>query len=370
MKVLVISTNAIAKNGVTGVIYNLLDNMDKTNLTFDLQAINEPERSYIRRIEDYGGEFDFIERRTRNKNPLVYISKLSRRIKKGGYDIVHVHGNSHTLCFELIAAALAGCPIRIAHSHNTTSNDKSLHKLLTPLFDRLCTHRLACGKDAGKWMFGKKSFEVINNGVDIGRFGFDLNKREKIRAELGVSEDCVLLLNIGVCIEQKNQTFLIDVLKNLKDAGRDYKLLIIGSGRLLPGLKEKVKMLELEQTVLFLEKTDCPEAYFSASDLVVMPSLYEGLPITLIEAQTNGLRCLVSDRITREVDKTGNLQFITIDNGPELWVQQIVQAEVPTLKQRKIFSEDAARSMVDSGYDIKIEAKKVKDFYYRAVGKK
>ena len=168
MKILVINTVPTDKNGITNVIFNYLKAMGN-DVAFDYVAINNPDAFYVNFLEEKGAALYSLKRR----NVLGYIGSLCKIIKKNKYDAIHVHGNSHTVVLELLAAKLAGCKVRIIHAHSTGCNSVALHKLLAGLFDCLCTDRLACGESAGKFMFGLKPFEIINNGVDVEKFSFD-----------------------------------------------------------------------------------------------------------------------------------------------------------------------------------------------------
>jgi len=228
MKVLMINTVPTERNGITAVIFNLLRAMDLTDLRIDYLAINQPAPMYETQIAQAGGKLITLRRSI--ANPMRYLKDLRKVIGEEKYDIVHVHGNSATMVLEMIAARQAGCKVRIAHSHNTTCTYMAVHKLLKPVFLRLCTHRLACSESAGKWLFPGRSFTVVNNGIDTKRFAFDAQARQQLRRQLGIGEDCRLLGHVGLFNDAKNQGFLIDLLKELADAGEPYKLVLVGQG--------------------------------------------------------------------------------------------------------------------------------------------
>lgn len=361
MKVLVINTNPMGPDGITNVICNLFRAMDKQGMRMDLLAINEPQASVRALFEEAGGSVNVLSRSL--SHPVRYMNTLKHLIKQGGYDAVHVHGNSATLTLEMAAAWLGGCKVRIAHSHNTTCKFMAIHRVLTPVFRTLCTHRLACGVDAGKWLYGKKDFTVVNNGVDTARFAFREEARGESRRVLGIGDDTKLIGHVGIFNEAKNQSFLVEVLKNL---GSEYKILLLGQGRLRESVEQKVREMELFDRVIFGGVTDRVENYLCAFDMLVMPSLYEGLPLALIEAQANGLQCVVSENITREVDKTGNLTFLSLDTGAEHWAQTVRDLKLPA--DRAKASRLAIEKIKESGYDIHTEATRLREYYQRAIG--
>lgn len=195
-------------------------------------------------------------------------------IKIENYDIVHVHGSSHTIAIDLFAAKIAKCKNRIAHSHNTTCSSILIHKVLSPFFYLCCTYRLACGIDAGKWMYGQRNFEVINNGVDTLKYIFDGRNRKEIR-DMYKLENKVVIGHVGGFNETKNQSFLIDILNHMDK--EMFCLMLVGDGPLKNKVHNKAVTLGLENNVIFIGITDYVEKYLSAMDCIVMPSLFEGL---------------------------------------------------------------------------------------------
>lgn len=157
MNILLVNTVPTEQNGITGVIFNYLRAMDFDEITLDFLSINTPEAMYRKVIENKGGTLYIL---SRFNGILAYWKELYSLVKANKYDAIHVHGNSHTLILELSAAWAAGCKVRIVHSHNTTCKYLSVHKFMTPVFNMLYTHALACGEAAGRWMFGTNPFAL------------------------------------------------------------------------------------------------------------------------------------------------------------------------------------------------------------------
>lgn len=356
MKILIIKLNPFRREGITNVIMNLFSAMDKQDIHMDMAAAHEPGAEYAAAFARHGGEI-FVLRRSM-RNPVGYVRALAKRIQAGGYDGIHVHGNSATMVLEMLAARLAGCKMRIAHSHNTTCKYMQVHKLMNPLFQHLCTHRLACGEDAGKWLFGSRQFTVIRNGIDTEKFAFHSAARAQIRKAMAVEDDQILIGHVGLFNEAKNQSFLMDILQKLDGK---YRLVLVGDGPLREQVTKKAEACQVADRVTFAGVTDRVGDYLSACDLIVMPSLHEGLPLALIEQQANGLRCLVSDNITREADKTGNLQFLPLTAGAAFWANAIRETVLPENRQEA--SQLAIESIKKSGYDIFDEAARLKEYY-------
>ena len=325
-------------------------------ITFVFPADNDA--SMISELKEYGysiHEFPRYERGTAS-----YFLDLMRFIRMNRFDIVHIHGNSHALIVELLAALVGGCNIRICHSHNTTCNNKIIHWALGLLFNCLCTDRFACGEDAGKWMYGKKRFRIVHNCIDTERFLFNPEERMKIRKEYGIDEKELVLGHVGNFNEQKNQIMLLKIVHEILKT-TNCKCMLIGEGETRKRLEEKCKELKIENTVIFCGVTSAVESYLSAMDIIVMPSIYEGLPLSLIEEQANGLKCVVSSTITKEVDKTGNVVFIVDPNDISMWKSTII--ENATYNNRSDISLNAIQNIIESGYDIKTEVSNIYSYY-------
>lgn len=357
-RILLICTTRIGKTGVTNVVMNYLHSFNTEDIKFDLCAINNPEQSYIDLVRNLGGEVYVIERLG---NAFSYFKNLILLIKEQNYDAVHIHTNSHTAVLELLAAKIAGCPVRIVHSHNTTCKSVLLHRLLTPFFNILYTHGFACGEEAGRWMFGNRPFSVINNGVDVAKFVYDKSKRDEIRTKLGVDDNQFFLGHVGMFNGVKNQQFVVEVVSELCKKNENYRLVLIGDGEQRNKVEEITKNLNLEDKVFFTGNIDNVSDYLSAIDLIVMPSLYEGLPLALIEQQANGLKCVVSDTITREVNKTGNVTFLSLNSPAEKWAEVIESTKHEG--DRGVVSHNAIKDIIAAGYSIREEAKKLENYY-------
>lgn len=356
MKILVINTVPTDKNGITNVIINYLNAMGN-DVAFDYVAINNPNAFYVNFFKEKGATLYSFKR----KNVLGYIWSLYKIIKQNNYDAIHVHGNSHTVVLELLAAKLAGCKVRIVHAHSTGCNSVALHKLLAGMFDSLCTDRLACGESAGKFMFGLKPFKIINNGVNVEKFSFDNNARGTFRVKLALAENDILIGHVGYFMPVKNQSFLVDVFAELAKNDSRYHLVLIGDGAMRTEIEQKVACLELTNKVTFTGNIDNVSEYLNAIDIIIMPSLYEGLPLTLVEQQANGLQCVVSDTITAEADKTGNLRFLSLQAPILDWVHTVENSHC--MQNRELRSKNAIVAIEKAGYSIRKEAKKLVEYY-------
>lgn len=358
IKVLFVCTVPTDKSGIPNVIFNLLDRLDIDKYEMGYVSINEPSDFYKSKLDRINAKLFVVPRKL--TNPLRYIFYLSRVAKD--YDIIHVHGNSATMVLEMIAAKIAGVKVRIAHSHNTTCNMKSIDTLVRPLFYRLCNGRLACGIEAGKWLFKNKDFKIINNGIDVEKFRFDEILRASIRDQLRITRECLLIGHIGNFVRQKNHTFLIDIFHRFATLHPNSKLLLLGEGPLKTSIQSRVQSLGLSDCVIFAGSVNQPQEYMNAMDVVVMPSLFEGLPLTLIEEQANGLSIVAADTITPDANITGNISFLPLSANINNWVTSIQQILTMNYHHKK--SSDKAISQIKSArYDIVSAVRTLEDYY-------
>ena len=295
----------------------------------------------------------------RLKSPIKYIKDLARIIREGRYDIVHAHGNSCTLAIEMLAAKMENIKIRIAHSHNTSSKYKIAHMILRKTFDKNYTYGLACSREAGKWLFKEAPFTVLKNGIDSKKYIFNKRIREEYRKKLDL-ENCKVIGHVGSFNYQKNHTFLIEIFKELYEIDSTYRLICVGDGALRKEIEDNIKNYGLDGAVLFTGKTKDVPQLMQAMDLFVMPSRYEGLPLTLIEAQAAGLPCFVSDLITNEVNITNLVNFISLNNSAKEWAK-IIHDHV--MFDRDLLKNDVVSKISQEGYDIRENAKKLKEIY-------
>lgn len=256
-----------------------------------------------------------------SKNPLKYAINLYNIIKENNYDIVHRHSTGSIMWVDLLIAKLAGCPIRISHSHNSDWGHRTLHYVGIPILNAVATVRLACGNKAGQWMYGAKSFDVMNNCIEIDRFKFNKHLRVNKRVELGVKNDQKVLFVVGRLVEEKNHKFIIDVLKELYGLKKNFVMFFIGDGPLYEDIDKQITSINAGNYIKLLGNRRDVADLLNAADLLLMPSLFEGFPISAIEAQCNGLQCYCSDQVSAEIDIDGNTIFSPLDK--DIWVNKL-----------------------------------------------
>lgn len=358
MNILHIPTGGLFPDGIYSCIASYISNIKDENINFSVLAVNHPSDEVKEKVKALNVELFIIP--YRKSNILKYISGLKKLIKEKHIDIVHIHGSSSIMVIELIAASLAGCKVRIAHSHNTTCTNKKANSLLRPFFNLLYTDAFACGNDAGKWLFGKKPFRLIPNGRDVSLYSYSENTRKKLRQELEIPDNCIAVGHVGRFNPQKNHDFLIDVFEKLNQKNHDTMLFLFGDGTLQNQIKEKVKEKKLESHVKFMGVRENVNEYLSAMDVMLLPSLHEGLPLVLLEWQMCGLPVLVSDTVTTECIINDDVFRLPIDCGAEIWADKLSEIKIVDRNQTK---DKILDDMCRKGYDISENAKSLKEIY-------
>lgn len=349
---------ALSSGGAESFIMNMYRNMDRDKVQFDF-LLRSTENVYKEELEKMGSRVYVTAAFPRHfiQNAL----QTSRFFKELTYDIIHVHANALLYTFALSCAKRNGVKCRIIHSHNSAmahmrllplhnANKKRIHALATDFF--------ACSENAGKWMFDK-DFTVVHNAIDLDAFSYDVQKRKKLRAELGIGDQDLVLGHIGRFAAQKNHTFLIDIFAEVAKIRPDAKLILLGDGDLREAMAQKVSQLELSDRVFFMGARKDVADLVNVFDLFVFPSLYEGLGIVALEAQANGLAVICSEAIPDQAlfgmaNKKRSLQESTA-----VWAKHILSIDIRR--------QDLRSKLAEAGYDIRKEAKKLQNFYLSKV---
>ncbi len=370
MKVLNIITGGLNADGITNAWLTFAEEL-KSNKSYDDVVIDFAKieglsnDTVTQRFHQLGISTPKLPARL--NAPLKYFRSLTKLLKHGKYDIIHANGSSSLLFIEMFAGLCARTPVRIAHSRNTTCSYKLLHYLLKIPFYLSCNGRLSCGLDAGKWLFGAQKFTILKNGKNFSKFKFDDKIREKKRNELQLS-NTLAIGHVGKFNTQKNHKFLIEIFKELHQLNPNTKLFLIGDGELQHDIEELVKKYNLHNCVKFTGAiTNIPE-FLNAMDIMVFPSLFEGLPNVVLEWQAMGLPCLISDTITRECAPSSLVEFKGLDKSPYEWIISI--NNLSKYNNRKTQSQEGIKALKDSKFDIKDSTHILIDTYKTLLSKK
>lgn len=348
--------------GVEAVVMNYYRNIDRDKIQFDFICDEDSTNIPFEEIEKLGGKVILIPP---YQKVLKYHKELKKVLKEGNYKIVHSHINTLSV-FSLFAAKCAGVPVRIAHSHSTTNQKEKkknlIKQVLRPFSKLFATDYMCCSELAGRWLFGDREYDkgkvyLLNNAIDIEKFEYNEQIRKRKREELGIRDSTLVLGHVGRFVEQKNHMFLIDIFSQVHKENEDTILLLIGQGPLQNQIKDKVKSLKLEKFVKFLGQRDDVNELYQTFDIFLLPSLYEGLGMVLIEAQCAGCYCIASTEVPKIAKVTNNLNFIKLEDSSELWGIKAVKG------LNKVNRKECIKSIKEFGYDIKEENKKLENYY-------
>lgn len=350
-------TNHFEITGISTVIMNYCKTLDKDKYDLTILAGQPIADKYEKECKEYG--IHLVALPSRQNDSWKHYITLWKMFRTEKYDIVHDHGNSSMMAVELTIAKLAGIKIRIAHSHNSICSNMKIHRILNPYFRTIYTKALACGQLAGNWLFGENNFEILPNGFHTEDFAFSKENRDAIRTELGI-ENQLVIGHIGRINAQKNQEYLLDVFEEVASRRNDAILLIVGTGPDEEKIRTRVQEHPYKDRIILYGETDNPTAFYSAMDVFAFPSRYEGLPVVLLEAQISGLPCIVSDRVTREVD-LGDINWQSIDDEPKYWANALLLDEYRSEEERIAYRKKHLEEI--QKYDITQSVKQLDKIY-------
>lgn len=351
MKRLLCILSGMNAGGAETFLMKIYRNLDRTEYQMDF-CINVPEKCYYEdEILSLGGRVYRI--------PAKSVSL--RGFKKQLYEVIKANGYYHVLritssgagFMDLKIAQRAGAGIRAARSSNSSDGgslkSEILHRLGRILYGRYVNVRIAPSDLAARYTFGRRMYEkgfvnVLHNGIDISERGYDAEGRRKIRSELHISDDVRVIGHVGRFMTQKNHGFLLEIFSRYVKENENSMLLLVGGGELETQIRKQAETLGILDRIVFAGvRSDVP-ALLSAMDVFVFPSLYEGMPNAVIEAQATGLPCIISDTVTREADITGLVSYLPLGDAAA-WADCIAQLPVTLRTTPK-------KQFVANGYDI------------------
>ena len=355
-------------------IMDLYRQMDRDEIQFDFlvhsSSVNgfvedAPQRTpqfYDEEIKRLGGHI-YVLPKFKMYNYLTYTQAIGDFFKRHSeFYVVQGHMTS-TAGIYLPIAKRYGIPITVAHARSA-GVDRGIKGIATRFLRKNLYKKtdycFACSELAGVSVFGKKQSDegkvkIIYNAIDAEKFAYKPEKRKQARKKLGV-DGRLVLGHVGRFSAPKNHTYLIDIFASLCSMREDAVLVLVGDGPGKAAIEKKCTELGIREKVLFMGNSKQPENYYQAFDLFLLPSLYEGLPGVLVEAQAAGLRCLVSDRVTREAQATDLVTYLDIDKPASTWAEEILAQE--NYDRRVTYHEIA-----EAGLDVKKQAEAYRNFY-------
>ena len=365
-RVCVVST-PIGIGGYDMVALNFQKNLDKDKfeVTYLLHGEEIGALEYL--AKDYGAEI--IHQPDSTCGYFKSYSYLKKFFSENKFDVVHCHLNF--FCGIVMRAAFkSGVKKRIPHSHFTDpciENRSALKKAAASVYQsvmrvwlsRYSTDLVSCGKEAGEYLYGKKAFAergiLLNNGVELDNFRYSVENRKRIKKEFGI-ENKIVLGHVGRLNYIKNHKFILDIFNEFQKSHSDSVLLIVGDGEQRENIIKKAKDYGIEDKVILSGVRNDVSALLSAMDCFVFPSLKEGFPLTLVEAQATALACIVSDSVTASAKINSNVAYISLERPADEWARGIEEL----INQKR---EDIDLTRLISEFDIKSCAKKLEDIY-------
>lgn len=316
------------RGGAQTYAINVLRNIDRTRFQIDFVVNRRHENGYETEMEQLGSKI-YIIPKFKGVNYFEYIRRFNEVLDEGAYHIVHGHVSSSAVMY-LKAAKLRGC-VTIVHSHSAGYRGNVLERIIKRFFTAgakwQADYWFSCSKLAAERLFGRKyaasnKYHYIPNAIVVEEYRFDESIRNRIRSDLGMSSTDVLYGHVGTFSTPKNHKFLIQVFKELyKKQGEKAHLVLLGEGALKAEIEQEVIRSGLEQQVTFTGNVGNVNEYLMAMDIMIFPSLFEGLPVSLVEAQATGLPCIASDRITDEVNITDCMTPVSLSKSAQDWAE-------------------------------------------------
>jgi glycosyltransferase involved in cell wall biosynthesis len=365
-RVLVLITK-LDRGGAETMSMNYYRHFDRSKIQYDFMVNREEEGAYEAEIRQLGG-------RIFRMSPMYpqYFNRYKREFRDflrahPEYRIIHSNLEERSY-FPLKVASEEDIPVRIAHAHNeyltydikTVVRNYFRHRL-----PRYITQGFACSGSAGTWLFGdalmsSNKIKIVKNAIDLQRYDYMPEERGKKRQELNIPDDELVIGSVGRLATQKNQVFLLDVFAEISKRRPQCSLLLVGEGELRDQLMHKSEDLGIEKNVRFVGSVPDTWSYLQAMDVFVLPSLYEGLPLSLVEAQATGLPCYASDTVSRDADITGHVVFMSLDQPVGSWADKILQTRMGR-------RSGCAAEVKAAHFDIDDEARKLQNFYLNTI---
>ncbi|WP_448781358.1 glycosyltransferase family 1 protein [Blautia sp.] len=364
MKILQIGMGNVA-GGLEAFVMNYYRVLVHKDVQFDFVCMYD-KIAYEEEIRRLGGRIYYIP--NVKKNYRGYVRELKRILKETKYDVVHVNMLSAANIVPLRMAHKMGVPKVIAHSHSSSCPGfirKTMDQWNRPKIARYATDRVACGEMAGRWLFGDKAYQngevvLINNAIYTEWFSFSSEKRTELRKEMGW-EGKTVIGHVGRFDIPKNHDRMVDIMNCLSAKDKNVVLCLIGPKEGLYGqIREKVQKAGLEDQIFFAGKQENVPRYLSAMDVFLFPSLFEGVPFALIEAQANGLPCVMSDAVSEEaVVFSENVRRLSLQIEDKIWADTLMEMSRLERKSQNVIHD----RMQEAHFDITTEAERLRKLY-------
>ena len=362
-----ITTKDLSIGGIERYVLNLTKKLIEDDFKVDIVVPGKVNKSFISdELESLGCKLYSLN--VNWNSPFRYISTYFKTIsfvKDNNYDIVHVHFMTYFISATILSSLkAAGVKKRVAHSHTTPYKVNFIHELYRKAFRSIlvnnATDLVACSKVSALYTYGEGNLnrtKIAINGIDTSKFKYDSKIRDEIRKEFGITDNQYIIANTARIVAEKNPLYLLDVFKKYHVQNPNSVLWLIGDGDWKPRVLEYISRYNLNDSVNITGMRDDVFSLLQAVDIIISPSIFEGFSISLIEAESTGLPIITSDSVSKEIDLTGNVSFLNLNDDVSEWVACIE-------RYRKNYTRvDCSNIVYDKGYDLENLDKVVLEVY-------
>lgn len=356
--------HSMNRGGAENALMNYYRNIDREKVQFDFLLTDQGKGLFEDEIMQLGGRVYKVPLLTMT-NPWPYLKAVKTFFKEHKeYKIAHSHTSSKSV-FPLWIAKRCGVPVRVCHSHSSKSEkgyEGMIRDMLKPFLKVVSTDMLSCGNKAAVWLYGKKTFEqgkvkIFKNVIETDNFRYNEEVRKEYRNKFNINDVTIVVGHTARFSEVKNHLFDVEIMSELKLMGANAKLMLVGTGELIESIEQKARELDVIDDIIFTGVVSNVCDYEQAMDAFILPSIYEGLPLSIIEAQVSGLPCFTSEgRVSPECSVTDLVQYIPLEAGAKVWAEKIIEAT-------KLERRDRQAEVIAAGYDAKTSAKWLEEFY-------
>ena len=367
-------TDKWTTGGIESYILNIVRLINVSDIEVRILVAQKDTDLYDQELSQYGVTVETLLNCS-YKNPIKRVLHTQKKIRKffldNTIDTLHLHLCQGVALRYAKTAKKAGIGNVIVHSHNSDFGDGNRiikrigHEIGKRIYNKYTDQRLACSDLAARWLFSRKDvargrIKYVKYIVDVERFIYSKSKRDQLRIKYGIDSQAIVLLNIGRFNYQKNHVFLVDVFNRIRLLRDDVFLVLIGTGELENEILSRISRLGISDGVLHIKGTRKIDDYMCMSDVLLMPSLFEGNPIVGVEAQANGLYCIFSNRITDYVKILNSSNMVSIDKGEKPWVDLVIKEKVNDDEE---YRRNCNYSVRKRGYNAELQIEELIDIY-------
>lgn len=357
----------LGRGGMETFIMNVYRSIDRESVQFDF-LLRSKGGAYIPEAESLGANIFYIGKRHEGFIQFWNNLDLFFREHAKDYAAVHVHTSTLSSVEPLYYAKKYGVPVRIVHSHSSSVSGNKLHYIshyLCKLFIKSwATDYLGCSKEANEWLFKYTGIYsraiMVPNGVLSDDYKYSAEIRKQLRDELNLKVDDLVVGHVGRFAWMKNHKFLLDVFKKILESNPHSKLMLVGKGPLMEVTKCYAKSIGVDNNVLFMGLRNDVSRLLQTMDVFIFPSIYEGLPVCLVESQASGLLTICSDTVSHDSSITNCIYYLRLEDGADRWCSFVME------KMKNFKRIDQTPTIKSHGYDIKETATLLKSIYKRS----